>query len=137
MVSWFKWSNAMLREFGIPAEKIVTTVGRNVEAIAPLCGIYSPHQIGRPDQIVSPIMGVPAARIIYSSDGVKNGAGPADCQGKRGVGMDVANAIGLKIIQLGALGYEYLPRDAYKNNCDRANVDGLDLSVVKAIAFAK
>lgn len=136
MVEWFKWSNATLRGIGVPVEKIATTVGRNVDKIAPLCGIYSPHGIGKPEQIAA-IGGVSPTKMIYSSDGYWGGTGAADIKGKRGPGLDVANAIGLKIIQLGASGFEIIPRDAYASNGDRATLGAIDFAVVKAIAFAK
>lgn len=136
MLDWFTWSNQTLVGLGVPRDKIVTTASRNVKAIADLCGLYSPHGIGTPEQIVG-YFGQATSKSIYSSDGYWGGTGPADDRGRRGPGLDVANAIGLKIIAVGAKGFEYLPRDAYLIDGNRANVDGLDWSVVKAIAFAK
>lgn len=133
MLSWFTWSNLALKGLGIPKEKIATTVGRNLDKIGALCGIISPHQIGRPDQI-QPLSGIDSKKILWSSDGFWSGTGPADNKGKHGPGLDVAPALSQRIQSLGNYGFEYLPRDAYLANGDRACVDSLDLRVVKAIA---
>jgi hypothetical protein len=92
MLSWFQWSNATMRAMGIPDGKIVTTAARNVQAIANLGGFYSPHGIGRPDQIKT-YNGQPATKTIWSSDGYWGGTGEPDAKGRRGIGRDVAKPI--------------------------------------------
>jgi hypothetical protein len=133
MLSWFNWSNAELKGMAIPHEKIVTTAARNVGKIAALCGIYSPHGIGRPEQIRE-YAGVPASKTIWSSDGYWGGTGVPDAKGRRGVGEDVAAAIAEKIYSFDALGFEYLPRGSYRIDNNRATVDDLAWAIVHAFA---
>ena len=133
MVAWFKWSNATLKALSIPQDKIVTTVGRNVDKIAPLCGFYSPHGIGRPDQ-VREYFGQPASKTIYSSDGYWV-APPGDCdaRGRCGISEATAPAIRDKVKAVGAWAFEWLPRGCYKNNNDRADVDLFNAVVLRKL----
>jgi hypothetical protein len=135
--AWYSWSRNALIGLGVPAAKIVSTVG--VPAIAQAAGYFSPHGIGRPDQITAPVVGVPAARLIYSSDGYSGGSGGCDAKGRCGVGLDVANAYGLAAIAIGAYAVEIYPREVNAQNNDRADVDlfGISKQVIKAIAWAK
>lgn len=135
-IAWHGWAVDEIKALGIPESKIIASSGAPAAAIAAQVGIFSPHGIGRPDQIKR-ISGVEESKTLFSSDGYWTGTGPADIKGRRGPGMDVAAAIGQAILYLKARGFEYLPRDAYAMNNDRADVSSLDLSTVKAIAFAK
>lgn len=134
--AWHQWAVDAIVGLGVPKSKIIASSGAAPATIAAQCGMYSPHGVGTPDQI-KPIPGVAIGATLFSSDGYWTGTGPADIKGRRGPGVDVAADIGRAIIAAGAVGFEYLPRDAYKANNDRACVDGLDLSTVKAMAWAK
>jgi hypothetical protein len=139
MLSWFTWSNATMRAMGIPKEKIVTTAARNVTAIAPLCGVFSPHGIGRPDQIKT-YNGQPAAKTIWSSDGYWGGTGEPDAKGRRGIGLDVAKPIADAILSIGGDKIEFLPRVVYRWNNDKANVDAMTpetYEVIRILARGK
>ena len=131
--AWFKWSHDTLISLGVPQGRTVSTVCLN--KIARMSTFFSPHGIGSPGQITQPYCGVYFNQLIYSSDGYWNGGGPADIKGRRGPDANAGKAIGSLISNFEAIGFEYLPRDAYRLDGDRANVDGLDLSTVKAIAF--
>lgn len=139
MLSWFQWSNATMRAMGIPKEKIVTTAARNVEKIAEMCGIFSPHGIGRPDQIRE-YAGIPASKTIWSSDGYWGGTGEPDAKGRRGIGLDVAKSIGESILSIGGDKIEFLPRVVYKWNNDKANVGAMTpetYEVIRTLARGK
>jgi len=133
MVEWFKWSNATLKGMGIPKEKIVTTVGRNAEAIAPLCGLFSPHGIGRPDQI-KPTAGMAIDLTIFSSDGFWGGGPDCDAAGKCSFGADAAAALGEKVHEAGSGKFEWLPRHVYSRNRNRANLDDFNPAILRALA---
>jgi hypothetical protein len=130
---WFKWSHDTLLSLGVPQGRTVSTVW--LDRIAKMAAFFSPHGIGMSGQITQPYCGVYFPKLIYSSDGYWQGGGPADIKGRRGPDVKAGDAMGDLIDDVGAVGFEYLPRDAYRLDNDRANVDDLDLSTVKALAF--
>ncbi len=135
-VAWHSWAVEVIKANGVPISKIVGTSEVAPAAIAAQCGFYSPHGIGRPDQIISPWNGIPASKLIFSSDGFWGGTGLPDAKGRRGVGLDVAQPIAQACLKVGAA-FELLPREVYGQNNDRANVDLYDDAVTRMLAFGK
>jgi hypothetical protein len=138
MIAWHAWAVDEIRKRGVPLSRIVGTAGRQASAIAAQVGLYSPHGVGRPEQIVG-IPGKKMSEILPSSDGYWGGGSGSDCDlaGKCSFGVDGAIALGAKIKAAGAFGFEWLPRHVYLTNRDRANVDLFDGAILKALAFAK
>jgi hypothetical protein len=93
---------------------------------------YSPHGIGTAIQIES-MYGIPPAKMIWSSDGFWQGQGHADAKGKRGVGIDEARKIGARVKEIGGA-FELLPRELYRNDNNRGDLDLFDPSVVESMA---
>jgi hypothetical protein len=93
---------------------------------------YSPHGIGTAIQIAS-MYGIPPAKMIWSSDGFWQGQGHADAKGRRGVGIDEARKIGARVKEIGGA-FELLPRELYRNDNNRGDLDLFDPSVVESMA---
>jgi hypothetical protein len=94
--------------------------------------LYSPHGIGTANQIAS-MYGIPPAEMIWSSDGFWQGQGHADAKGRRGVGIDEARKIGARVKEIGGA-FELLPRELYRNDNNRGDLDLFDPSVVESMA---
>jgi hypothetical protein len=133
MLDWFKWSNGFLKEIGVPGSKLVTTASRNIPEIAKLCGYFSPHGIGRPDQIHG-YWGVTLKETIFSTDGFNGGTGDTDAKGRRGLGIAEVPALAQALLYVGNKTLEELPRGVYFENNDRANVDLFNPAVIRNMA---
>jgi hypothetical protein len=127
VIAWHQWAVDTVVGLGIPKARIVATPGRAASTIAGQVGIYSPHGIGRVDQIKS-VAGVAVSKTIFSSDGYWTTGGGGGCDAKGRCGPALADAVPLAdaIIAAGAIGYEWLSRMVYKNNNDRADLNLFD-----------
>jgi hypothetical protein len=134
VIAWNKWAHEAIIGLGFPKARLIASPGRGAEEIAKQVGRYSPHGIGKPEQIRS-YYSIPIEATVFSSDGVWDGTGPADANGRHGVGLDVAGEIGIAIFNLGGDGFELLFRDAYALNNDQANFENLDWSIGRAMAY--
>jgi len=133
MLAWFTWSNQTLRALGIPQEKIVTSAGRNIQALAELCGWVSVHGVGTAAGIRE-YNGIPEAKTIWSSDGYWGGSGGCDAKGRCGVGATAAGEIGAAVVAGGGKKYSILVREIYARNNDRADLSLLDTAPIAALA---
>lgn len=133
-VAWHGWAVEALVKCGIPKSRIVGTSESGVNIMSQV-GLYSPHGIGRPDQITPTFGGVPAAAIIYSSDGAW-GIASTDCDAKGRCGVGLAQAPGIrdKIKAVGAYAYSWLPRGAYRLNNDRATLELVSMEILRSLA---
>jgi hypothetical protein len=124
---WVIWSNDAMVALGFPRSRIVASPGRCAGSVAGQVGIFSPHGIGRVDQIKS-IAGVAVSKTLYSSDGfwITGGGGGCDAKGRCGPALADAIPLADAIIAAGAVGYEWLPRMVYLKNNDRADVSLFD-----------
>lgn len=136
-VAWHAWAVGVIKANGVPVERIIGTSEVAPAQIAAQVGYYSPHGIGRPDQIVATWNGIPAAKLIYSSDGYWSGGPPGDCDAKGRCGVNETTAPGIrdKIKSVGAYGYEWLPRGCYAANNDRADVGLFNGAILRALAI--
>jgi hypothetical protein len=100
--------------------------------IGKLCGIISPHGIGRPEQIRE-YFGFPASMTIWSSDGNWGGTGDPDAKGRRSVGEDVAGKIGRRIAAEGGIGFELLLRGLFSRDNDRSNLSNFEVTLIKTL----
>jgi hypothetical protein len=127
VIAWYQWAVDTVIGLGIPKARIVATPGRCAATIAGQVGIYSPHGIGRVDQIKS-IAGVAVSKTIFSSDGywITGGGGGCDAKGRCGPALADAVPLADALIAAGAIGYEWIPRMCYANNNDRSDVSLFD-----------
>lgn len=137
MADWFKWSNRTLLNLAVPKNRIITSVGRNMDIIAPLGGFRSIHGIGTAAQIDAEFDerpdDVPYGSVIWSSDGFFTGQGGADAKGRRGAGADEAAKIRESVKRIGGR-YSILLREVYGQNNDRADVDLMDTAPIMSLA---
>jgi hypothetical protein len=132
MLAWFTWSNQMLRDLGVPVDRIATSASRNVPAIAALCGWYSAHGVGTADKIKS-YNGVSINKMIWSSDGFWGGSGGCDAKGRCGVGVQAAGEIGAAVRAAGGKKYSILLREIYAKNNDRADLSLINTAPIVAL----
>jgi hypothetical protein len=135
MIGWHRWAVGEMTARGVDAANIAASPGRNAVAIAGQVGLFSPHGLGRPNEIRE-YYGISAAKTIWSSDGFFGGTGGCDAKGRCGVGLDVAAALGARVLELGGAGLEILARELYGGNNDRADLGrfGITAQVIAAAA---
>lgn len=138
---WYRDMMAFAAAGGVPGADIFHS-GRT-DVLFPLCertradaGIYSWHGVvrdvppsdARPDKY----------RILLSGDGGADGRSTTDVdvKGRHGISVEDARTLGRAIVARGFVGYEWMPRFAWRFNDNLANVDGIPTDVLSAFASA-
>ena len=137
-LDWHRWAVATLRKFGVPQNRIIGS-GETaydddfISNLSKQVRTWSVHGHARPQAVLEKYPNVHSKNIIISTDGGRDGKGPADpVYGWRGPNKAQMANIARKVIEHGHLGIEYKPRDAVTGRYIWADVDKVDVSIIRA-----
>jgi len=137
--AWYSMMEAAIVAAGIPKDRIVhSCVSADFDIVKANIGsgIYSQHTVVLPAPSIGHIPAALLAKTLLSGDGGFNGhsATDVDSFGKKGISAADAVALAQFIKAKGILGYEWMPRIAWRDDDCLANLNRVtDWSVAKAM----
>jgi hypothetical protein len=137
LVNWHGWAVDQLQELGVKKNRIIgsyePSFGMSLGiALSRQVGKWSVHGHARPEKVLPKYPHL-SPHTIVSTDGGGDGDGPMDpIYHWKGPSAKQMKGIAERVMEYGHFGIEYKPRDAVVAWNKWANVDKVDLGIVRA-----